>query len=654
MANFSNPHLRQLAVAVPVVVGLASTLYWFLAGPQDARLPGKTTRAKRTRRNGKPSHPRAQPSRGESAKPLHQTTSPYYPPGLNNCGNTCFMNSVLQALAALPSLYAFLCVFRCYRGTIAGDQSMTPVEDLNALLQPTQLTGWKRGDIIDALLVTLQRLLRLKSQPTSFAPYEMLKALSYKAEWDAQELFQLLSSALLSDQIESPAPSSLLDVDTLRLLSSSVSLASPQAYGLEPLPLDDATALAPQNESSFLTSQLDGTPEAPGASLQQTSSPDTVPRSPFLGIGAQRISCMQCGYTAAIRHFTFDSLSLHLPLQQSCDIRDCFREYTKLDTIEGFTCQRCLVTDTLAQLDRTIEIETARSQPSSNSTTLDSQRPAQSPHQRRHRRPASRPKLSTLQSQRNELAQALKANTIEHPAVDQLCQSLPTLLSANAAGSAPRPRFCTKQIMLARLPLVLCLHFSRSIFHPSGQSVKNPCQIRFPERLDLSDFSTGGHLETRPQLPLSSVDERPSTAATATQSEVDATSNSGDQSSVGAASHHQYQLQAVLVHRGSHSSGHFITFRRSLASQEVDTAYYAQLLAPDAKNWLHARLALPELTTNPRSHQSSEPVRSSSTATTARPASYWYRISDESVQKVALAQVLAAGDAYMLFYQRQP
>lgn len=37
------------------------------------------------------------------------------------------------------------------------------------------------------------------------------------------------------------------------------------------------------------------------------------PKNPFTGLAASKISCMNCGYTAPIRHHTFDNISLTVP-----------------------------------------------------------------------------------------------------------------------------------------------------------------------------------------------------------------------------------------------------------------------------------------------------------------------------------------------------
>lgn len=37
------------------------------------------------------------------------------------------------------------------------------------------------------------------------------------------------------------------------------------------------------------------------------------PRNPFTGLAASKVSCLKCGYTAAIRHHTFDNISLTVP-----------------------------------------------------------------------------------------------------------------------------------------------------------------------------------------------------------------------------------------------------------------------------------------------------------------------------------------------------
>ncbi|RKP33737.1 hypothetical protein BJ085DRAFT_23148, partial [Dimargaris cristalligena] len=290
-------------------------------------------------------------------------------------------------------------------------------------------------------------------------------------------------------------------------------------------------------------------------------------RSPFVGTSAQRTACLQCGYTAAIRHFTFDSLSFHLPLQTRQSLLECLLTYTHLDTIDDFNCQRCSVSKTLAQLEEQILTE---------SSAADARRLDRTGTKGR-RQGVAKAHLAKLQKERDTLLRALAENNLEDASMEKI-----DLLRS---GTSQRPTRCTKQIMFARPPPILCVHFSRSIFHPSGQTLKNDCHVDFPEILDLTPFVTG-QLETQPRQPLTKARWVPSPSTTGPDA---------------ATSTFQYRLQAVLVHRGSHSSGHFITYRRARVDQASEQ---------------------------------------------------WFRISDETVDPVELPQVLAAGDAYMLFYER--
>jgi ubiquitin carboxyl-terminal hydrolase 1 len=45
----------------------------------------------------------------------------------------------------------------------------------------------------------------------------------------------------------------------------------------------------------------------------ETSDSDVSTRNVFDGLMAQRRSCVDCGYTEAVRHFAFDNVSLSVP-----------------------------------------------------------------------------------------------------------------------------------------------------------------------------------------------------------------------------------------------------------------------------------------------------------------------------------------------------
>ncbi|KAJ1920188.1 ubiquitin-specific protease ubp1 [Tieghemiomyces parasiticus] len=565
-----------LAVAVPLLAVLASSLVTYVLTTSLRSFDELSSAKKTTRRKLRKSKRPEKPSIDADERPGEEATvafSGLYPPGLNNCGNTCFMNSVLQAFASLPSLYAYLCIYFAFQQRGAGrSPEARPIQGPRDLMVPC-LEPHDNG-LIQALVAVLQNLLTLSRHRASFAPTDLIAALSRKAAWvssrqqqDAQELFQILSAAM----VYTPAPCDL--TASLFDLAGLVDKL-PQA-------LNDAGP--------------------PTASLH-LPAPTTGPRSPFLGLAAQRTSCIRCGYTAAVRHFTFDNLSLTLPMASRCHLTDLLREYTRLDTIDDFNCHRCAVRRTLAAVEAQLTDLTG--------TTGSGERKRRSRKGTAGGTETSNPKVARerLESQRGALVKALEENLPEDD-----------------------PSFKGQFWPFAHVIGWFVL------------AVKNPCQIDFPSHLDLTPFVTSGHLSTQPARPLSSSSNRHHHPPAATAATRPAQPPTSDRS--------RFRLNAILSHGGTHAFGHFITYRRTWrpavpTATPIDAEFYAGLLPPEAYRCLNPQPSEAWLT------QQTNRSPGSSPAETARdPPAEWFRISDSSVEPCQLEHALAAGDAYMLFYE---
>lgn len=85
----------------------------------------------------------------------------------------------------------------------------------------------------------------------------------------------------------------------------------------------------------------------------------------------------------------------------------------------------------------------------------------------------------------------------------------------------------TKQALFSKPPPILCLHFVRSLFLPTGDMVKNTCKVEFPSVFDLSPYCN---------TPLSA----------------------------------KYKLMSTVVHYGDHYSGHYIAYKRKLTAEKCN------------------------------------------------------------------------------------
>ncbi|KAL0075222.1 hypothetical protein J3Q64DRAFT_1763337 [Phycomyces blakesleeanus] len=527
-----------------------------------------------------------------------------YIQGLINTGNSCFVNAVLQALATLTCLRSYLAERVDDPAEEPGD---APVTRNEAILR----------SVAYALYTTVEMLNRPLARPRSALPTDIIEALERKTkgtinrdQQDAHELFQIITSALTAEEEDqyNPRATSLFDPTALRQMTLETEALTNNA--MENFETSSMSSIGTMGSmwSSFSVSTV-------GGHLHPRSR---RPRNPFTGLAASKISCMKCSYTAPIRHHTFDNISLTVPQTSSCTLENCLDTYTKVDTLTDFQCRKCVLISTAEALSRELDLQ--RSQVENGTGSPE--------------------RIKRLELDIHRLKDAIHFN------VEASLKGISLQPPAEMANT-------TKQTMFANPPKALCLHLSRSVYHPSGNIQKNHCNVKFSEFLNLSPYTTNGFLNTGdPSAALSSHNVSggssarlmPSPSRTSRTSLVYLRNMAGGQRfvhgrdglNVALKSKDeddqriirnalpsmtlpslrgiQYRLSAVVVHYGGHDSGHFITYRRKKLPTGLD-------------------------------------IRSPLETNDSRPPTKFWRCSDQTIEEVDINVVLES-EAYMLFYER--
>ncbi|KAF2489934.1 cysteine proteinase [Lophium mytilinum] len=246
------------------------------------------------------------PLRGIST--LMKGTPSDAPPGLGNWDNSCYQNSVLQGLASLPSLKAYL-------------TSTT-----------SEFPGLSWSTTNGALFDTISRLHDHENFGQRLWTPGKLKSMSSFQQQDAQEYY-----SKILDELDKEILKALKDAGTSRFRGLS--------DAQDPISNSESELIQTKKEDRGDDAQSNNIPESGHAALQ----------NPLDGLLAQRVGCTRCGYTEGLSLIPFNCITVPLGRGWNYDIRECLSEYTQLEYIEGVDCAKCSLLRTQKTLGGLLE-----------------------------------------------------------------------------------------------------------------------------------------------------------------------------------------------------------------------------------------------------------------------------------------------------------
>ena len=265
--------------------------------------------------------------------------------------------------------------------------------------------------------------------------------------------------------------------------------------------------------------------------------------SPLTGWMGSSLQCRQCGHVRPIRNAPFGDWSVtptavsngwlqrgeKVHHARPCRLEECLADYVRVERVDDVECRSCTLkrarADMLDEIQMTegvIEglLAKAKRQGKATSVTDDSQFSAL---------------RKELHGYRCELLRLQRVDTDD----DQQ-----SIFLQDKTENVETPRLhrasARKCMFLTRLPAILCIHVQRNFFDPVNDRMTKVTQpVVFPEILDLAPYCAyGGVLGG-----CWAGSQRKSTTT-------------GSNKAI------PYRLQAVMEHRGSAFSGHYVCFRR--------------------------------------------------------------------------------------------
>lgn len=267
---------------------------------------------------------------------------------------------------------------------------------------------------------------------------------------------------------------------------------------------------------------------------------------PFEGLLAQRVGCVQCGYTEGLSLIPFSCVTLPLERSWNSTLEWSLGKFCELETIEGVECMSCTLRAKQASLQQ--EIATAEK----SDRTVDTNAASTLKH--------SKSLLTIINA-------VLDEESFEEEDLLKRCE-----ISADSKVTTHK----TRQAAFIRAPQCLVLHLNRSMFDEvTFQQLKNYAGVAYPSHLNLEKWFIGSSMSEAHGIEGMQAEAWP----------VDPR-----QSMLGAGSgapQAQYRLRAVVNHLGRHENGHYVAIRhvdRHDSFSEAETGQ-KKSFAHDSGDW---------------------------------------------------------------------